>query len=777
MSATRYQCAKCGAGELEPLGDGRKAMCVYCNTVMVLPTLNPEAFNQANALRLRQDFDQAEMAFQRIVSENPEDSESYWNLVLSRYGIEYVEDRDGTRVPTCHRMSYQSILDDPDYQKALQYADGFSYRMYQDDAAKIDRILKRAAQIAQTQPAYDIFISYKETDENKHRTEDSVIAQNVYDALKEKHPELKIFLSRITLKETAAGLEYEPIIFSALNTAKIMILVGTSRDNLEGTWVKNEWSRYRKMMDKDKNKKMAIVYKGMNPGKDFPKELRLFSIQATEAAGFYLQDFVTGIEDLLGIKKNVPVIDTARIYQTGSSRQVSNLLIRAEQALELGRDSEARGFYEKALEMQADSAGAWFGLFRLATKDLTFIDDSSSFYLSGEAKNNWQMVDRYAEGAERQEFTRKYEAYKEKWNAARQVRLDREDKAAKRKRVEDGIQTLKSETENGINFAKYHTYKRDSKFVQGLLAIAEPDKKQVLETFCDKYEKNHDVFVQLQDFKATNPVRAIEDEPKCRELREERDKAEKTMSKANSHRGGITFFNIFWAVLITAATWFFGRAQMSGLLQITYHVIPLLVCLLVSSTLMLILKKKSLDLNSGLANELDASLWGLLITIIAYFVIQFIVVSFAKRYMPELTYSTMFVGIFYLVLLAVAIGFIVLIFVNLIGAIIFIAVAGAILEWLEDALSIGLINDSVLELIQAPLFGILLAACIVTLVYRIPKWLSCRTAQSVYMSKKQLFDERDKAYQAYKNEKLDEIRKPYRGHVADSYLTDMSKRD
>ena len=33
-------------GELEPLGDGKKAVCQYCFSVMVLPTLDPEAFNR-----------------------------------------------------------------------------------------------------------------------------------------------------------------------------------------------------------------------------------------------------------------------------------------------------------------------------------------------------------------------------------------------------------------------------------------------------------------------------------------------------------------------------------------------------------------------------------------------------------------------------------------------------------------------------------------------------------------------------------------------------------
>ena len=100
-------------------------------------------------------------------------------------------------------------------------------------------------------------------------------------------------------------MEYEPVIFSALNTAKLMLVVGTSRENLESVWVRNEWSRYRRMMERDNSKKMAVVFKNMDPGRDFPPELGSFSIQAMEAEGFYMQDLIRGVgtENLLGLKE------------------------------------------------------------------------------------------------------------------------------------------------------------------------------------------------------------------------------------------------------------------------------------------------------------------------------------------------------------------------------------------------------------------------------------------------------------------------------------------
>lgn len=59
----------------------------------------------------------------------------------------------------------------------------------------------------------------------------------------------RVFFSRITL-EDKLGLEYEPYIFAALNSAKIMLAVGTDYEYYNAVWVKNEWSRYLKLMAK-----------------------------------------------------------------------------------------------------------------------------------------------------------------------------------------------------------------------------------------------------------------------------------------------------------------------------------------------------------------------------------------------------------------------------------------------------------------------------------------------------------------------------------------------
>ena len=53
------------------------------------------------------------------------------------------------------------------------------------------------------------------------------------------------------------GTEYEPYIFSALNTSRVMLSLGTKPEYFNAVWVKNEWSRFLKIMKKDRSKLLA----------------------------------------------------------------------------------------------------------------------------------------------------------------------------------------------------------------------------------------------------------------------------------------------------------------------------------------------------------------------------------------------------------------------------------------------------------------------------------------------------------------------------------------
>ena len=193
----------CG-GNLQVTEGHSYGTCDSCGTTMTIPKTVDERilnlFNRANDYRLNNEFDKALATYESILSEDNTNAEAHWGCVISKYGIEYVEDpATHKRIPTCHRVQSTSILADLEYKKALEYADDSSKELYTKEATEISEIQKRILAIANQEEAYDIFICYKETDEYGKRTMDSALAQDIYFQLQNEG--YKVFFSRITLED------------------------------------------------------------------------------------------------------------------------------------------------------------------------------------------------------------------------------------------------------------------------------------------------------------------------------------------------------------------------------------------------------------------------------------------------------------------------------------------------------------------------------------------------------------------------------------------------
>ena len=118
------KCKMCG-GDLHITEGSTVCECEYCGSKQTIPTADNEKkmtlFTRANRLLRNCEFDKASGVFETIVAEFPEEAEAYWGLVLCRYGIEYVDDpATGKKIPTCHRSSFDSVLDDSNYEQACE---------------------------------------------------------------------------------------------------------------------------------------------------------------------------------------------------------------------------------------------------------------------------------------------------------------------------------------------------------------------------------------------------------------------------------------------------------------------------------------------------------------------------------------------------------------------------------------------------------------------------------------------------------------------------------
>ena len=296
------KCKMCG-GDIEISADKTFGTCEYCGSTMTLPKVDDEqraaAFNRGNHFRRSGEFDKALAVYERIVAEDDNDAEAHWCCALCRFGIEYVEDPATYEwLPTCHRASFDSFLEDVDYLAAVEHSDGITRRQYQKDAAKIAEVQRGILATSQNEQPFDVFLCYKETGEDGQRTRDSLMAQEVYYELTEQG--YRVFFARITL-EDKAGAEYEPYIFAALNSAKVMVVIGTKPEHFNAVWVKNEWSRFLSMMKKDRSKLLLPCYRDMDPY-DLPEALSVLQSYDMSKIGF-MQDLIRGVKKVIDAGK------------------------------------------------------------------------------------------------------------------------------------------------------------------------------------------------------------------------------------------------------------------------------------------------------------------------------------------------------------------------------------------------------------------------------------------------------------------------------------------
>lgn len=354
-----FKCKMCG-GTIEFEQGATVGVCDSCGTKQTLPRLDDDRkanlYDRANHFRRNNDFDKAMSIYEQVLNEDNTDAEAYWSLVLCRYGIEYVEDpASRKRIPTVNRAQFTSIFADEDYKSALQYADGYQKTIYEDEAKAIDEIQKGILAISQKEEPFDVFICYKETDANGRRTQDSVLANDLYHQLTEEG--FKVFFSRITL-EDKLGTAYEPYIFAALNSAKAMVVLGTKPEYFNAVWVKNEWSRYLALIKNGSKKMLIPAYRDMDPY-DLPEEFSHLQAQDMSKLGF-MQDLIRGIKKI--IEADAPKQTVKETVIVGANNAATTpLLERVSLFLEDGKWQDANIYCEKVLDIDPKNAEAYLG--------------------------------------------------------------------------------------------------------------------------------------------------------------------------------------------------------------------------------------------------------------------------------------------------------------------------------------------------------------------------------------------------------------------------------
>ena len=482
------KCKMCG-GDMEYTQDVSVMECPYCGTNQTLPKVDNERLAQmhsrANHLRLLKEFDKAQMIYEEIIAENPKDAEAHWCALLCRYGIEYVEDPySRERKPTMHRTQFDAITEDAHYLSAVEHADSIAREMYEHEAQLIDRIRRRYLSIASKEEPFDVFICYKETGENGQRTTDSVYAQEIYNELTREG--YKVFFARITL-EDKLGEAYEPYIFAALGSAKVMLVVSTSAAHMQAEWVKNEWKRYLYLMKQDGKKKLIPVYRDME-AYDMPEEFVYMQAQDYGKIGA-LQDLVRGVDKIVGKKQAAQAVQQV-VQQTVVQQQgagVDSLMERAMLFLEDGDFKSAKEYLDRVLDINPKYAPAYFGkvMAKYAVRrEEQFAESDCMRDSQFENEPDWQKAVRFAGNAQRGI----YDGYLACVQQRRREKVENERKAKEEARIRQLLDSAQQKFNTSKTIEEYSNVK------YLLDRIHEDSRAQKLIAECDeKIEELHSV--------------------------------------------------------------------------------------------------------------------------------------------------------------------------------------------------------------------------------------------------------------------------------------------
>lgn len=400
-----FACIGCGNQLNSANAENGVVECECCLEKRVVPqcSINDDArafITQGDMFLLAGDFDKAYQAYARAAEYAPEEATAYFGMALAEFKVQYLKDEDKGRMqPICfstYDARLKSFKDNINYIKAIKYTNEAQRRVYEKNAEEIDYINNVFSEIEKTGLDYDCFICVKvsEADDQKIKTADYKIADDLYFELKKKG--FKPFFSERELTDQT-GADYEARILHALYSSECMLVVCSKEEYLNTKWVKNEYSRFLKLVrdDQKESDSITIVYKGAPIEKLPGKKGKIQGINISA---------LNGLERVLSfVEKHTPEAkrrkeeeaERAKLKEKEAEEKqkhafeemqrsfsaqlntkftevrgketisegptVDALLLRAAQQLEVENFQEAEKIYGQILNSQPENSNAWKG--------------------------------------------------------------------------------------------------------------------------------------------------------------------------------------------------------------------------------------------------------------------------------------------------------------------------------------------------------------------------------------------------------------------------------
>ena len=268
-----FKCKICGS-TVSSDGSSKVYRCKQCGLEQSLPDYCSEhvsfLYGRANHYFRTKRFYKALQIFQQIAAESPDDCEAYRSIVLSRYGISYTSENEiYSKEPRINIVRSDSILNDPNYIKAISLADKERRSFYIKEAEKIEKINQEILELAQTAPSFDVIIEYRGHDSKNRHTPEKEVAERIYSQLKEEG--FSVYNRQINALDPSE-LSYDAYLYKALYSAKIMLIFASKPEYFNDTKIVNEWSIFSERM-RNKEKKIIVNCISEINENDIPEEL------------------------------------------------------------------------------------------------------------------------------------------------------------------------------------------------------------------------------------------------------------------------------------------------------------------------------------------------------------------------------------------------------------------------------------------------------------------------------------------------------------------------
>ncbi len=256
-------CKYCGMLlEVEP---GKHVVtCVACGMSQTIPLLDSikktNLFSRVEKLLGGARFDEAAILYDRICAEYPQEAESYWGLVLCRYGVRYLENNDRHLLMT--RYQAQPVTEDENYLQAVLHADPIARAYYEAEAQKMEAVRSELQMIIRRREAEDIYLlCSKEALAKMSQLLESLIRQgyHVYSP----------YLQQETRDNQLAVASSQ----AALQSARLMLVVWDDNSLSHDLWYQEDWRTFMRYAADDAEKKIIPVLLQAT-AEDLPQELR-----------------------------------------------------------------------------------------------------------------------------------------------------------------------------------------------------------------------------------------------------------------------------------------------------------------------------------------------------------------------------------------------------------------------------------------------------------------------------------------------------------------------